>query len=72
MAAPSPARGPEMTRPDGSPLRVLVVDDEVEHRRADLDGAALRGLARSPTAHTGTKAVSRPRRQFRPTPSCST
>jgi two-component system, OmpR family, response regulator len=28
MSTAGPARGPEMTRPDGTPLRVLVVDDE--------------------------------------------
>ena len=28
MSATTPLRGPEMTRPDGTPLRVLVVDDE--------------------------------------------
>ena len=47
----------ELTRPDGSPLRVLVVDDEVNI--AELIGMALRyeGFDVS-VAHTGTKAVS--------------
>src|SRR5690242_15031219 len=46
----------ELTRPDGSPLRVLVVDDEVNI--AELIGMALRyeGFDVS-TAHTGAKAV---------------
>ncbi|HET8663475.1 MAG TPA: response regulator transcription factor [Nocardioides sp.] len=47
----------ELTRPDGSPLRVLVVDDEVNI--AELVGMALRyeGFDVS-VAHTGAKAVS--------------
>jgi two-component system, OmpR family, response regulator len=47
----------ELTRPDGSPLRVLVVDDEVNI--AELVSMALRyeGFDVS-TAHTGAKAVS--------------
>jgi two-component system OmpR family response regulator len=47
----------ELTRPDGSPLRVLVVDDEVNI--AELVGMALRyeGFEVS-SAHTGAKAVS--------------
>ena len=47
----------ELTRPDGSPLRVLVVDDEVNI--AELIGMALRyeGFDVS-VAHTGAKAVS--------------
>ena len=46
----------ELTRPDGSPLRVLVVDDEVNI--AELVSMALRyeGWEVS-TAHTGAKAV---------------
>jgi two-component system OmpR family response regulator len=47
----------ELTRPDGAPLRVLVVDDEVNI--AELISMALRyeGFDVS-TAHTGAKAVS--------------
>src|SRR3954453_21553098 len=47
----------ELTRTDGTPLRVLVVDDEVNI--AELIGMALRyeGVEVS-LAHTGTKAVS--------------
>ena len=47
----------ELTRPDGSPLRVIVVDDEVNI--AELIGMALRyeGFDVS-VAHTGAKAVS--------------
>jgi two-component system OmpR family response regulator len=47
----------ELTRPDGTPLRVLVVDDE--GNIAELIGMALRyeGFEVS-TAHTGAKAVS--------------
>ena len=47
----------ELTRPDGSPLRVLVVDDEVNI--AELISMALRyeGFDVS-VAHTGAKAVS--------------
>ena len=47
----------QLTRPDGSPLRVLVVDDEVNI--AELISMALRyeGWQVS-TAHTGTAAVS--------------
>ncbi|MBZ5737602.1 response regulator transcription factor [Nocardioides sp. GBK3QG-3] len=45
-----------MTRPDGSPLRVLVVDDEVNI--AELVAMALRYEGWQVTmAHTGTKAV---------------
>jgi two-component system OmpR family response regulator len=48
---------PSLTRPDGTPLRVLVVDDEVNI--AELISMALRyeGWQVS-TAHTGTSAVS--------------
>jgi two-component system, OmpR family, response regulator len=47
----------ELTRPDGTPLRVLVVDDEVNI--AELVGMALRYEGFEVTlAHTGTKAVS--------------
>lgn len=51
------AATPDMTRLDGSPLRVLVVDDEVNI--AELIAMALRyeGWEVS-AAHTGTKAVS--------------
>ncbi|MDO9455964.1 response regulator transcription factor [Nocardioides sp.] len=47
---------PSLTRPDGSPVRVLVVDDEVNI--AELISMALRyeGWQVS-SAHTGTKAV---------------
>ncbi len=50
------AAPPDLTRPDGSPLRVLVVDDEVNI--AELISMALRyeGWQVS-TAHTGTSAV---------------
>jgi len=50
------SRSPHLTRPDGSPLRVLVVDDEVN--LAELVSMALRyeGWEVS-TAHTGRKAV---------------
>ena len=47
----------ELTRPDGSPLRVLVVDDEVNI--AELIAMALRYEGwEVAAAHTGTKAVS--------------
>ena len=47
----------ELTRPDGSPLRVLVVDDEVNI--AELIGMALRYEGFDVTmAYTGAKAVS--------------
>ena len=54
----------ELTRPDGSPLRVLVVDDEVNI--AELISMALRyeGWQVS-TAHTGSKAVAAAK-DFRP------
>lgn len=46
----------ELTRPDGSPLRVLVVDDEVNI--AELISMALRYEGWTvTTAHTGTKAI---------------
>ena len=48
--------GPELTRVDGSPLRVLVVDDEPNI--AELISMALRYEGFQVTAaHTGTKAV---------------
>ena len=48
---------PDLTRPDGSPLRVLVVDDEVNI--AELISMALRYEGwEVAAAHTGTKAVS--------------
>ena len=47
----------ELTRPDGSPLRVLVVDDEVNI--AELVAMALRYEGwQVATAHTGAEAVS--------------
>ena len=47
---------PELTRPDGSPLRVLVVDDEVNI--AELIAMALRYEGwQVTTAHTGAQAV---------------
>ena len=54
----------ELTRPDGSPLRVLVVDDEVNI--AELISMALRyeGFEVA-VAHTGSKAVSQAK-AFRP------
>src|SRR3954453_4470136 len=54
----------DLTRPDGSPLRVLVVDDEVNI--AELVSMALRYEGWSvAAAHTGSRAVS-PARDFRP------
>ncbi len=54
----------EMTRADGSPLRVLVVDDE--QNIAELIGMALRYEGwEVQQAHTGTKAVAAAR-EFRP------
>ena len=48
---------PALTRPDGSPLRVLVVDDEVNI--AELISMAVRYEGWQPVqAHTGSKAVS--------------
>lgn len=56
--------GMELTRPDGSPLRVLVVDDEVNI--AELVSMALRYEGwQVAVAHTGSKAVSTAR-EFRP------
>ena len=47
---------PALTRPDGSPLRVLVVDDEVNI--AELISMAVRFEGWEPSvAHTGSKAV---------------
>ena len=46
----------ELTRPDGTPLRVLVVDDEVNI--AELIGMAARYEGwESTLVHTGSKAV---------------
>ena len=61
MAAHAPGRGPEMTRPDGTPLRVLVVDDEPNI--AELLRMALRyeGWEVS-VALTGSQAVSTARK----------
>src|SRR3954469_7946553 len=54
----------DLTRPDGSPLRVLVVDDEVNI--AELVSMALRYEGwQVAAAHTGSKAVSTAR-DFRP------
>src|SRR4051794_8133811 len=54
----------ELTRPDGSPLRVLVVDDEVN--LAELVAMALRYERwEVKVAHTGSRAVSTAR-SFRP------
>ena len=54
----------ELTRSDGSPLRVLVVDDEVNI--AELVSMALRYEGwQVAVAHTGTKAVAAAR-EFRP------
>ena len=54
----------ELTRPDGSPRARARRRRRGQHRRADLDGAALRGLG-GPTAHTGSEAVDRGE-DFRP------
>ena len=52
----------ELTRPDGTPLRVLVVDDEVN--LAELVAMAVRYEGwEVRTAHTGTQAVSAARDQ---------
>jgi two-component system OmpR family response regulator len=62
MAALSPARGPEMTRPDGTPLRVLVVDDEPNI--AELLRMALRYEGwEVAVALTGSQAVGTARKQ---------
>jgi two-component system OmpR family response regulator len=54
---PVPNTAPTLTRPDGSPLRVLVVDDEVNI--AELISMAVRFEGWEPTvAHNGSKAVS--------------
>lgn len=56
--------GMELTRPDGSPLRVLVVDDEVNI--AELVSMALRYEGwQVAAAHTGARAVSAAK-EFRP------
>ena len=47
----------ELTRPDGSPLRVLVVDDEVNIAELICDGAALRGLGGRRPPTPASKAV---------------
>ena len=55
---------PELTRPDGTPLRVLVVDDEINI--AELISLALRYEGwEVAAAHTGSKAVSAAR-EFAP------
>src|SRR3954463_14623496 len=62
MAGPATARGPEMTRPDGTPLRVLVVDDE--ENIAELLRMALRYEGWDvEVALTGIKAVATAKRQ---------
>jgi two-component system, OmpR family, response regulator len=61
MSATSPTRGPEMTRPDGDPLRVLVVDDEPNI--AELLRMALRYEGwEVQVALTGSQAVSTARK----------
>jgi two-component system, OmpR family, response regulator len=61
MSATSPTRGPEMTRPDGAPLRVLVVDDEPNI--AELLRMALRYEGwEVAVALTGSQAVSTARK----------
>jgi two-component system OmpR family response regulator len=53
---PVTSSAPALTRPDGSPLRVLVVDDEVNI--AELISMAVRYEGWEPSvAHTGSKAV---------------
>jgi two-component system, OmpR family, response regulator len=53
---PLPNSAPALTRPDGSPLRVLVVDDEVNI--AELISMAVRYEGWEPVlAHTGSRAV---------------
>ena len=61
MAAPAPGRGPEMTRYDGTPLRVLVVDDEPNI--AELLRMALRYEGwEVEVAHSGSQAVTAARK----------
>ena len=61
----------DLTRPDGSPLRVLVVDDEVNI--AELISMALRYEGwQVAMAHTGTTAVPRGQGAAARTRSCST
>jgi two-component system OmpR family response regulator len=56
--------GPDLTRPDGTPLRVLVVDDEVNI--AELVSMALRYEGwEVRQAHSGSRAVAAAR-EFRP------
>jgi len=43
IAAHQPSGAAELRRPDGQPVRVLVVDDEASLTEL-LDGAAVRGL----------------------------
>jgi two-component system OmpR family response regulator len=62
MPVSVPGRGPEMTRPDGAPLRVLVVDDEPNI--AELLRMALRYEGWDvEVALTGSQAVSTARKQ---------
>lgn len=62
MTRTAPARGPEMTRADGTPLRVLVVDDEPNI--AELLRMALRYEGWDvQVALTGSQAVSTARKQ---------
>jgi two-component system, OmpR family, response regulator len=61
MAVRAPGPAPEMTRPDGTPLRVLVVDDEPNI--AELLRMALRYEGWDvDVAHSGTQAVSTARK----------
>ena len=62
--------GMELTRPDGSPLRVLVVDDEVNI--AELVSMALRYEGGGSRPRTPAPRPSRPPRSSGPTPSSST
>ena len=59
------AHGPRLHKADGSPIRVLVVDDEPLAHRPALDGPALRGLG---GAHRRRRAGRRCTlaREFRP------
>ena len=54
-----------LTRPDGTPIRVLAVDDETQPDRAAVDGDALRGLAGHHRRRPGTEAV-KAAREVRP------
>lgn len=70
MTTTSPQGRTELLRPDGSPVRVLVVDDELSI--TELLSMALRYEGwQIRTAGTG-RAPSGPRGSCAPTPSCST